>query len=118
MVQYPQGKPNDQSTVQTEVPPTASTSRHTPAPMGTGEKVKLGVGAGLGVVGIILMVLVGNNLSICGSGFGQFAQAVSSQASTTCGVDSAVNIVGWLLLLGGIGLAAWVAWVRYRAKTA
>lgn len=71
------------------------------------------VSAALGFLGILL---VGNNASICGSGLGQFAQAVSSQAANTCGVDGAINFLSWVLLVGGLSALALGYFVKSHAS--
>jgi len=62
-----------------------------------------GVGAFVGLLGVLL---VGNDASVCASGLGQFAQAVSPQSASTCSVDGGINFISWVLLVGGALTAA------------
>ena len=111
----PPKRPLPDTTTGVALPVTPASTTATP-PMTTGRKVAIATGTGLAVLGILLIALVSNNLSICSSGLGQFAQSLSSQANSTCTTDGVLNIIGWLLLLSGTGLAGWTAYAHYRQR--
>ncbi len=112
----PPERPSPDTTTGVALPVTPAPPTATP-PMTTGRKVAIASGIGLAVLGILLITLVSNNLSICSSGFGQFAQSLSTQADSTCTTDSALNIIGWLLLVGGAGWAGWTAYAHYHQRS-
>ena len=51
--------------------------------------VGLRIGGGIAaVIGLLAVLLVGNDASVCSSGLGQFAQSVSNQAARSCAIYS------------------------------
>jgi len=75
----------------------------------------LGIVGGIAAfVGIILIAALGNDASMCSSGLGQFAQAVSSQAAGECAGYGIGNFFGWVLLVGGVGLVGTAWWASSR----
>ena len=79
----------------------------------------VGIGGGVAaVVGIILVALMGNDASVCSSGFGQFAQAVDQLAASQCTGYGIGNYLGWTFLIGGIGVTVTAWWAGIRQPSA
>ena len=75
----------------------------------------VGIGGGVvAVVGIVLVALMGNDASVCSSGFGQFAQALNQQAASQCAGYGIGNFLGWAFLIGGIGVTVTAWWAGTR----
>jgi hypothetical protein len=59
-------------------------------------------GAAVAVLGVIGMLYIGRAQSICDSGLGTFAQALSHQDATYCSQDSDFHTVSVLALVAGL----------------
>lgn len=71
------------------------------------------IGGGLGAVaGLVVILVVGSDASVCGSLLGQFAQSADGVVAAQCAGYTAGNILGWIALVGGCG-ATVVGWLTY-----
>ena len=62
------------------------------------------------VVGVMLRFLFGNDMALCNSGIGEFAQAISDHAKNQCQMVNALgNLGAFLALVGIVGLIVQLA---------
>ncbi len=72
-------------------------------------------GALAAAAGLAAVLLVGSDASICSSGLGQFAQAVSPQTAGQCAGYTLANVLGWVGIVGGATafIAGWLISIEH-----